>query len=290
LSLTGEKNRNDHRHHAVDACVIAVTDQGLLQRFAQASASAREKQLNRLVESMPLPWETYREHVQRAIDAIWVSHKPDHSHEGAMFDATIYSAEGKSKSAAKDRAVIPFEARKNQSSVALRHQEKPYKGLLPNSNYCIEIWHNETKDWDSIVLRTFDAYQIVKDAKSIKDGVLHLRNPSYASNGQPLIMRLMIGDYIRVELDRILILLQVLKINSTGSVTFIKPNETNINARYIAKLAAQKAQRDNAPYDAWTLNDDFFQKAFSSASLRAIKARHVIVSAIGELRDAGFKA
>ena len=51
LGLNGEKNRNDHRHHAVDACVIAVTDQGLLQRFAKASASAREQQLNRLVES-----------------------------------------------------------------------------------------------------------------------------------------------------------------------------------------------------------------------------------------------
>ncbi|MCX8018375.1 MAG: type II CRISPR RNA-guided endonuclease Cas9, partial [Rhodocyclaceae bacterium] len=49
LGLEGEKNRNDHRHHAVDACVIGVTDQGLLQRFAQASASAREKQLDRLV-------------------------------------------------------------------------------------------------------------------------------------------------------------------------------------------------------------------------------------------------
>jgi len=36
LGLEGEKNRNDHRHHAVDACVIAVTDQGLLQRFSKA--------------------------------------------------------------------------------------------------------------------------------------------------------------------------------------------------------------------------------------------------------------
>jgi CRISPR-associated endonuclease Csn1 len=74
LGLNGEKNREDHRHHAVDACVIAVTDQSLLQKFAKASASAREKQLNKLVETMPLPWPNYREHVQRAIDAIWVSH------------------------------------------------------------------------------------------------------------------------------------------------------------------------------------------------------------------------
>jgi CRISPR-associated endonuclease Csn1 len=90
LSLEGEKNRNDHRHHAVDAAVIGVTDQGLLQRFAKASADARARQLDRLVEAMPLPWETYREHVARAVSRVTVSHKPDHSHEGALHNETAY--------------------------------------------------------------------------------------------------------------------------------------------------------------------------------------------------------
>ena len=90
LGLNGEKNRNDHRHHAVDACVIGVTDQGLLQRFAQANAQAREGGLTRLVESMPLPWDTYRDHVERAVRHIWVSHKPDHGFEGAMMEETSY--------------------------------------------------------------------------------------------------------------------------------------------------------------------------------------------------------
>ena len=90
LSLTGEKNRNDHRHHAVDAAVIGVTDQGLLQRFAKASADSRGQQLNRLVEEMPLPWPSYREHVSRAASNVIVSHKPDHGHEGALHNETAY--------------------------------------------------------------------------------------------------------------------------------------------------------------------------------------------------------
>ena len=98
LGVGGLKNRNDHRHHAVDACVIGVTDQGLLQRFAQASASTREQQLNRLVDNMPPPWgdtmDVYRAHVKRAIDNIWVSHKPDHGHEGAMHNDTAYGLLG----------------------------------------------------------------------------------------------------------------------------------------------------------------------------------------------------
>jgi len=94
LGLQGEKNRNDHRHHAVDAAVIGVTDQGLLQRFAQASASARTSQLDRLVEDMPLPWPTYREHVARAVQRIVVSHRPDHGHEGALHNDTAYGLRG----------------------------------------------------------------------------------------------------------------------------------------------------------------------------------------------------
>ena len=35
------------------------------------------QQLDRLVESMPLPWPTYREHVARAVANVIVSHKPD---------------------------------------------------------------------------------------------------------------------------------------------------------------------------------------------------------------------
>lgn len=294
LGLNGEKNRNDHRHHAVDACVIAVTDQGLLQRFAKASADAREMQLTRLVEDMPLPWDNYRDHVQRAVERIWVSHKPDHGHEGAMFDATIYSATGHSKVAAKNRSVIPFQARDGNESVAQRHgyignQPNAYKGLLSNSNYCIEIFSTISGEWDAQVLRTYDAYQIVRGCKSVSEGVKRLRNDQMAANGRPLIARLMIGDCIRANVDDVTVVLQVLKINSTGAVTFIKPNETNISARYVAKLAAQKAVRGGVEFDERELNDSFFQRSMSAQSLKAAKARRVTISPIGELNDPGFR-
>lgn len=94
LSSTGEKNRDDHRHHAIDAAVIGVTDQGMLQRFAKASADAREIQLQRLVAEMPDPWPSYREHVARAVSSVIVSHKPDHGHEGALHNDTAYGLRG----------------------------------------------------------------------------------------------------------------------------------------------------------------------------------------------------
>lgn len=293
LGIKGIKNRNDHRHHAVDACVIGITDQGLLERFARASANAQEQGLKRLVDDMQPPWPTYREHVARAVGNIWVSHKPDHGHEGAMFDETIYSASGKSSRAAKDRTVIPFHARKKLSALE-RHGNtngipNAYKGLLSNSNYCIEIFRTETGTWDSTVLRTFDAYQVIRDCPTVELGIKKLRDPHRATNGQPLVMRLMINDYIRIKPAADRLVLQVLKINSSGSITFIKPNETNISARYSLKLAAQKSAKEGAPCDEGALNDVFFQKAFGAQSLRDVEARRVTISPIGELHDPGFK-
>ncbi len=295
LALDGKKNRSDHRHHAVDACVIGVTDQSLLQRFAKASASARERHLNRLVDDMPLPWEGYRDHVKRAIDVIWVSHKPDHDYAGEMFDQTIYSPTGKSKSAAKDRSVIPFSGRKNHSGALARHVDKngtpvPYKGLLSNSNYCIEIVSGENGSWEGEVIPTYQAYQLVSQSKTLREGIARLRDPKISISGRELIFRLSINDNIRCEVEGKSIVLQVLKISSAGSITLIRPNETNVSARYAAKLAAQKAKAEGSVYDQQALDDVFFQKAFSAKSLQQSKARRVTISLIGDLRDPGFKA
>lgn len=298
LGLQGEKNRNDHRHHAVDACVIAVTDQGMLKNFADASADARKRQLNRLVESMPLPWTTYREHVERAIRNIWVSHKPDHDYQDELFDQTIYNAQGFSRIAAKVRSVIPFSARQG-SSAEQRHkdkrgQSKPYKGLLSNSNYCIEIVRSG-KTWEGEVIPTYKAYEFVREFKKKNSGRAEqeafkvLRSPDRSIAGKSLVMRLSIDDAIRAEIDGVTETLQVLKINSSGAITFIKVNETNIPGRYASKLAAQKMKADGKDFDEGALKDEFFQKSISASSLREFKARRVTISPIGELRDPGFK-
>lgn len=240
LGLNGEKNRNDHRHHAVDACVIAVTDQGLLQRFAKASASAREQQLNRLVENMPLPWESYREHVQRAIDAIWVSHKPDHSHEGAMHNDTAYGlrgdgkvsvhkmVEGKRERIEESLKVIAFtNAKANDRHGLLPDGEpRPYKGYKGDSNYCIEIVRNEKGKWEGEVVSTFDAYQLVRE-----HGVERLRHPALSISGKPLVMRLIRDDFIRLEHEGEVRTLRVCKMAGEGQLALADVVQANVDAR-----------------------------------------------------------
>lgn len=72
------KNRLDHRHHAIDAAVIAVTTRSLLQRIARAAGQAEDRDLDRLFEDLPPPWDAFRDELGAALAGITVSHKADH--------------------------------------------------------------------------------------------------------------------------------------------------------------------------------------------------------------------
>lgn len=276
LGLDGEKNRNDHRHHAVDACVIGVTDQRMMQRFAQANAQAREDGLTRLVEDMPLPWDTYRAHVERAVRHIWVSHKPDHGFEGAMMEETSYGilrdgsikqrrkADGSMGREISNLIRITEPGQPQRHGVDTEGRPLPYKGYVGGSNYCIEITINDKGKWEGQVISTFDAYRIVREG-----GMRQLRHPTQGQNGQALAMRLVIGDSVRLESDDALQTLRIVRMSAAGQVFMAPVCEANTDARnragelaYVSKMAGS------------------FQKS---------KARQVTISPIGELRDPGFR-
>ena len=78
----GSKQRDDHRHHAIDAFVAANTTQGLVQEF-QSTASAEHGAEQRLAKLTPEPWNRFdRSEVKPFIDRMVVSHKPDHGTRG----------------------------------------------------------------------------------------------------------------------------------------------------------------------------------------------------------------
>lgn len=279
LGLYGEKNRDDHRHHAVDACVIGITDQRMLQRFASASASARERSLGRLVETMPLPWPRYREQVERAIQALWVSHRPDHGYQGAMHNETAYGllgngkvrfnklVDGKRSPIEKNLKVIPFTSPK----MAARHgvledgSPRPYKGYDGDSNYCVEIYREEAGGWASEVVSTFTAYQTV-----LALGEASLRNSQSARNGRPLVMRLMVNDPIRMMIDGKLRTMRVVSLSQNGQVFFADHQEANV------------ASRSRNKTDPFSLTSKY------AGSLKKANGRKVSINPLGEVYDPGF--
>ena len=142
----------------------------------------------------------------------------------------------------------------------------PYKGYVGGSNYCIEITCNDKGKWEGEVISTFRAYQIVR-----KHGVARLRHPGLAQNGKALIMRLMIDDCVRLELDGREETMRVVKIGSNGQVFMAPLNEANVDAR----------NRDK--------NNPFSYVSKMAGSFQQAKARRITISPIGELRDPGFK-
>lgn len=300
LGLVGEKNRNDHRHHAVDACVIGITDQALLQRFAQASAEARQKGLERLVEKMPEPWETYREHVRRAVCNIWVSHKPEHGHEGAMHNDTAYGLlkegrvfvhkiiDGKRQRVEKKLQVIPFANQKaihatNKHWFGSAHHKpaEHYKGYKGDSNYCIEIVRNEKGKWQGEIVSTFEAYQLElklqaqykkkHGKKAVVPSLTRLLSRTHSVSKKPLVMRLVRGDTVRLVADDQLLTLRVNTIRSSGEMLFAPIHEANVDGRNRNK------------------EDSFSYISKSAGTLQKSQARRVTISPIGKLRDPGFK-
>jgi len=74
------KNRDDHRHHAVDAIVIALTDRSRLQQLAKHRGNTE----------LPHPWKSFRQDIEAAVNSINVSHRVRRKVAGALHEETIY--------------------------------------------------------------------------------------------------------------------------------------------------------------------------------------------------------
>lgn len=84
-----EKNRNDHRHHAVDAVVIALTSRRLFQHLSKLSTQQHgPTSLRRL--PIGEPWLDFYSTVNEKIQSIVVSHSPVHKLRDAFHEDTAY--------------------------------------------------------------------------------------------------------------------------------------------------------------------------------------------------------
>ncbi len=97
LSDDSKKNREDHRHHSVDAFVVACTSRSMLQKIARASELSRD----RFIDEMPPPFTAFKhEKMKDLLDNTTISFKPDHGNAkaailrkqtvGQLHDETAY--------------------------------------------------------------------------------------------------------------------------------------------------------------------------------------------------------
>ncbi len=101
LGEDDSKDRTDHRHHAIDAFVIALTTRGFIRALANNISNSR----GRFVSKLPPPWPGFdHEEFRHLVNSITVSYKPDqisaaklsrrNQTGGALVEETAYGCAG----------------------------------------------------------------------------------------------------------------------------------------------------------------------------------------------------
>jgi CRISPR-associated endonuclease Csn1 len=85
----GAKSRDDHRHHAVDAVAIALTDAGTVKMLSDAAARAAREGRRRFgrIED---PWPGFLDDVRQAVEGMVVSHRISRKVNGPLHEETNY--------------------------------------------------------------------------------------------------------------------------------------------------------------------------------------------------------
>ena len=100
------KNRHDHRHHAIDAAVIAATDRGLIKQMADIARQKENEGANDKARGTNPPWDGFRNDIAAKVNVITVSHRADHGlgpqrkagqTSGQLHNDTAYGLTGKNK-------------------------------------------------------------------------------------------------------------------------------------------------------------------------------------------------
>jgi CRISPR-associated endonuclease Csn1 len=90
LGETDKKERTDHRHHAIDAVVIACVDRRLYTALVKTAQDLEKKQTGLNMKDMVVdaPWLNLREDLKARLDDIIVAHAPQLKLIGELHEAT----------------------------------------------------------------------------------------------------------------------------------------------------------------------------------------------------------
>lgn len=95
LSEHGEKTRLDHRHHAVDALVVALTNRVTVQKFNNYVGQFDDHDLNlRRFPTADIPMPDLHHQAKECLAQLIVSHKPLRKIKGALHEDTFYGLTG----------------------------------------------------------------------------------------------------------------------------------------------------------------------------------------------------
>jgi CRISPR-associated endonuclease Csn1 len=90
IGETENKDRTDHRHHAIDAVVIACVDRRLYQVLVHTAKDLerRNSELNMKDVHIDPPWQRLRDDLEQALDSVIIAHTPQRKLSGELHEVT----------------------------------------------------------------------------------------------------------------------------------------------------------------------------------------------------------
>lgn len=180
LSEQHEKDRTDHRHHAIDAFVVACTSRGTLQKYATERRDFGEMPQEKAPH---IPFPAFRlAEIKEAFDQIVISHKPDHGNPrkairqgktvAKLHEETYYGmiGEGEKKGTVRLTKRVPCLA----FTKSFNPQKKPYKldDIVDQSGTANKIRerleNSNPADYEKIVMEYFNERKM-KHVKVFED-------------------------------------------------------------------------------------------------------------------------
>lgn len=180
LGVTGEKDREDDRHHAVDACVIAACSRSLIAKTSKVMEKThwsvtrtmtpderRAMRMDALRETMP--WESFADDVRATWKSVVPTRYVPRRAGGELFEQTTYSYVGKNKEG-KDLArkkghekdIVAGNAVVSEDGKSLRKVGR----ML-----CLRLWYDPEIKKKGVVVGGWYADPVYKaDVPALKDG------------------------------------------------------------------------------------------------------------------------
>lgn len=297
------KNRNDHRHHAIDAAVVGACDRRIIQQLSHAAEAFELGRSHRFFEQLGQPFEGFTGAVREAVQKIIVSHKPDRDPGGSLHNDTYYgvlepavgktpplvvhrvplitltdavSASGIVDPALRHRVLAVIEGcDKKQAALAVQRfaEASGIRTVRVQERLSVAEIPNPKRSFGRAVKTDGNAYvDIIRTQKGWTDRVVsrfaHARG---AGLDDGVIMRLYDGDVLAIDTETGQRRIMRVVAKTDGFITL---------AEHFEAGSLRDRHRDG---------EDSFRYLFPSANaLRKLRARRAAVDLLGFVHDPGF--
>jgi CRISPR-associated endonuclease Csn1 len=173
------KDREDHRHHAFDAAVVAVTEPKHLRELGQSKYAEGDVKFAQ-------PWPHFREELEEKVKHINVSHRPTRKVSGQLHEETFYGPTTEEATFAYRKnltdltgpmvsKIIDPVVRQivEERLVSFGFDPKTNSGKPPKEVWSEPLYMKTTKSKKKVVIRKVRIKDVFKNVVSFEDSLGH---------------------------------------------------------------------------------------------------------------------